>query len=92
MLIWCWVSVLNAQMILTGTVKDEANKNLSGATLTISKDSVSSILAYAISKSDGSFKIRIDNAPEKLFIKASYIGLTTFKKILERKSQELEIQ
>ena len=91
-LIWCWVSVLNAQMILTGTVKDEANKNLSGATLTISKDSVSSILAYAISKSDGSFKIRIDNAPEKLFIKASYIGLTTFKKILERKSQELEIQ
>ncbi|HCQ76525.1 MAG TPA: hypothetical protein DIV44_06915, partial [Leeuwenhoekiella sp.] len=92
MLFWCWVSVLNAQVTLTGTVKDEANKNLSGATITISKDSVSSILAYAISKSDGSFKMQIDNAPEKLFIKASYMGLTTFKKTLERKSQELEIQ
>ncbi|MEE3148470.1 MAG: hypothetical protein VX319_10355, partial [Bacteroidota bacterium] len=92
LLFWCWVSVLNAQVTLTGTVKDEANKNLSGATITISKDSVSSILAYAISKSELSFKMQIDNAPEKLFIKASYMGLTTFKKTLERKSQELEIQ
>ena len=58
----------------------------------ISKDSVSSILAYGISDSDGNFKIGVKSDTETLFLKVSFIGFGTFKKTVQNKEQMLAVK
>jgi len=92
LLIWLCTFSGFAQTTISGTVFDEKNQALSGATITISRDSISSILAYAISKSDGSFQIKLNTQEEKVILKASYIGLQTVTRTLQNKTQNIAIQ
>ncbi|WBL25213.1 carboxypeptidase-like regulatory domain-containing protein [Zunongwangia sp. HGR-M22] len=81
-----------SQTEITGQVLDDNSKKLSGATVMISKDSVSSILAYGISDSDGKFQVRVKSESESLFLKVSYIGFSTFKKTIQNKKQALQVK
>ncbi|MFC6858127.1 carboxypeptidase-like regulatory domain-containing protein [Zunongwangia atlantica] len=81
-----------SQTEITGQVFDDNSKKLSGATIMISKDSVSSILAYGISDTDGKFKVAVKSESESLFLKVSYIGFATFEKTILNKAQQLEVK
>ncbi|MBZ9629697.1 carboxypeptidase-like regulatory domain-containing protein [Salegentibacter sp. LM13S] len=81
-----------SQTEISGQVFDDENENLSGATVMVSKDSVSSILAYGISDTDGKFKIGVKSDSDFLFLKVSYIGFGTFKKTVQNKAQTLEVK
>ncbi|RXG13298.1 carboxypeptidase-like protein [Leeuwenhoekiella aestuarii] len=81
-----------SQKEITGQVFDHQNEKLSGATVLISKDSVSSILAYAISDVDGKFKIAVETDRDSLFLKVSYLGFETFKKTIGNEAQALNVK
>ncbi|CAM4290504.1 carboxypeptidase-like regulatory domain-containing protein [Gillisia limnaea] len=81
-----------AQSVISGKVLDENDQSLSGATIMISKDSTSSILAYGISDSSGNFNIQLKTNLETLFLKISYIGYSTRKQKIQNKDQQLEVQ
>ncbi|MDT0651555.1 carboxypeptidase-like regulatory domain-containing protein [Autumnicola edwardsiae] len=81
-----------SQTEISGQIFDDQNEKLSGATVIISKDSVSSILAYGISDTDGKFKIGVKTDSEFLFLKVSYIGFGTFKQTVQNKAQTLQVK
>ena len=81
-----------SQTEISGKVFGEENEKLSGATVMVSKDSVSSILAYGISDENGKFQIAVKNESDSLFLKVSYIGFGTFKKMIHNKAQTLEVK
>ncbi|SFF93086.1 Outer membrane receptor proteins, mostly Fe transport [Salegentibacter agarivorans] len=86
------ISVGYSQKEISGQVLDDQDEKLSGATVMVSKDSVSPILAYGISDANGKFKIAVKNESDSLFLKVSYIGFGTFKKTIQNKSQTLEVK
>ncbi|MGA9590453.1 MAG: carboxypeptidase-like regulatory domain-containing protein [Salegentibacter sp.] len=81
-----------SQKEISGQIFDDQDEKLRGATVIVSKDSVSSILAYAISDADGKFKIAVKNKSDSLFLKVSYIGFGTFEKTIQNKAQSLEVK
>lgn len=81
-----------SQTEISGHVFGDEQESLSGATVMISKDSVSSILAYGISDGSGKFKIAVKSGRDSLFLKVSYIGFGTFKKTIQNKAQTLEVR
>ncbi len=81
-----------AQSVISGKVLDDNDQSLSGATIMISKDSTSSILAYGISDGSGNFNIQLKSNLETLFLKISYIGYSTRKQEIQNKDQQLEVK
>ncbi|MAW94486.1 MULTISPECIES: carboxypeptidase-like regulatory domain-containing protein [unclassified Leeuwenhoekiella] len=81
-----------SQKEISGQVFDKQNEKLSGATVLISKDSVSSILAYAISDVNGKFKLAVKTDLDSLLLKVSYLGFQTFKKTIANETQALEVK
>ena len=71
---------------------DHQNKKLSGATVVVSTDSVSSILAYGITDANGKFKIDVKNESDSLFLKVSYMGFGSFEKTIQNETQALEVK
>ncbi len=86
------ISAGYSQKEISGQVFGKEQESLSGATVMISKDSVSSILAYGISDGNGKFKIAVKSELDSLFLKVSYIGFGTFKKTIQNKTQTLEVK
>lgn len=86
------ISIGYSQKEISGQVFNDQDEELSGATVMVSKDSVSSILAYGISDVNGKFKIAVKNESDSLFLKVSYIGFGTFKKTIQNKAQTLEVK
>jgi len=82
----------NSQSIISGKTIDNNDKPLSGATLIISRDSSSTILAFGISDGDGNFRIKINEPINSLFIKASFIGFKPLKKKITGVTQPIEIK
>jgi hypothetical protein len=85
-------SISCSQTEISGQVLDDQYEKLSGATVMVSKDSVSSILAYGISDANGKFEIAVKNGSDSLFLKVSYMGFGTFKKTIQNKAQTLEVK
>jgi len=86
------ISTGYSQIEISGQVFDDQGEKLSGATVMLSKDSVSSILAYGISDANGKFRIAVKNESDSLFLKVSYMGFGTFQKTIRNKAQTLEIK
>jgi len=86
------ISIGYSQNEISGQVFDDQDQRLNGATVMVSKDSVSPILAYGISDASGKFKIAVKNESNSLFLKVSYIGFGTFKKTIQNKTQALKIK
>lgn len=82
----------HAQSVLSGNIYNENREALSGATIIISKDSTSAILAYGISDGTGNFSIKLNTDIESLFLKISHVGYITLKQEIQNKDQELQIQ
>ncbi|WP_246136818.1 carboxypeptidase-like regulatory domain-containing protein [Gillisia hiemivivida] len=80
------------QSVITGKIFDENNRELSGATIIISTDSTSAILAYGISNEKGNFDIKLNSTSDSLFIKVSFIGYKTWAKTIENKTSQLSVQ
>lgn len=80
-----------SQSIISGIVNDENGQPLSGATIIISKNSNSSILAYDISNSLGEFETNVNDISSSLILKVSYLGYTTWIKNIYNKKQQIEI-
>lgn len=81
-----------SQSVITGLVNDENGQPLSGATIIISKNSSSSILAYDISNSLGEFETKVNDISSSLILKVSYLGYTTWIKNISNKKQQIQIQ
>ena len=86
------ISIGYSQNEISGQVFDDKDQKLNGATVMVSKDSVSPILAYGISDASGKFKIAVKNESNSLFLKVSYIGFGTFKKTIQNKTQALKVK
>lgn len=82
----------HSQSIVSGKVEGDQLKALSGATIMISRDSISSILAYGISDGTGSFKVEVDSALDSLYLKVSYIGFSPWTETLPNQNQQLDIR
>ncbi|WP_282017349.1 carboxypeptidase-like regulatory domain-containing protein [Salegentibacter mishustinae] len=86
------ISIGYSQNEISGQVFDDKDQKLNGATVMVSKDAVSPILAYGISDASGKFKIAVKNESNSLFLRVSYIGFGTFKKTIQNKTQALKIK
>ncbi|MCP9198906.1 carboxypeptidase-like regulatory domain-containing protein [Gramella sp. GC03-9] len=82
---------VQSQSVISGNVKDENNKNLNGATLIIQKDSLSGILAYAISDKNGNFSLQVNSPADSLFLKTSYMGYATKRQVIKNQDQQVEV-
>ncbi|MGV0923161.1 carboxypeptidase regulatory-like domain-containing protein [Empedobacter tilapiae] len=59
--------VIFAQLTISGVVKNEEGKPISGANVTISPSTSDETLAYFITKSDGKYSIKIDNPSHETY-------------------------
>lgn len=80
-----------SQTIITGKVSNIDNQALSGATVTISSDSTSSILAYGISDANGIFRIKLTSSSNEIFIKVAYLGFSTWTRNVPNEDQQFEV-
>lgn len=85
-------SVGFCQTVISGNVENEKGEGLSGATIIISRNSNTAILAYGISGINGEFQINVDSPSDSLFLKASFLGYKTLTKILQNNDQQLEVK
>ena len=86
----CWVlltNLLSAQTIITGTVKDNGDEALSGAIVTV-KDAAKTV-AFAITKSDGSFKLTVNSEKKELQISVSMMSYAKEERVIDNISQTL---
>ncbi len=81
-----------SQKTITGTINNNENVPLLGATITVNKIKESAILAYAISNTQGKYSLRIKYELDSLQINISYIGYTKQTKIIANKNQILNFK
>ena len=92
-IVFSWnISCGLGQTVISGKISGKNEKNLSGATVTISRDSTAAILAYAISDTDGKFSIDLNIGSDSVFLKISYVGYTTWAQMIPNKTQQLEVK
>ena len=86
------ISGTYSQAVISGTVQNDQSEILSGATVTVSKDSTDAILAYGISDNSGQFRIQLSSPIDSIFLKVSHVGFSSFTKKLQNKDQQLKVQ
>ncbi len=92
LLLMLWYPGVHAQTVISGKISNSGGEALSGATVTISTDSTSAILAYGISDAEGSFSIKVESASKMLFLKVSYLGYSTWSRTVPNREQQLEVE
>ena len=78
-----------SQNRITGTIKDNTENLLMGATVVIKTQNSKYFLSYSISNSKGEFSIEIDSNSQNLVISVSYLGYKTYTKIITNFSQDI---
>jgi hypothetical protein len=81
-----------SQTVITGEITDIYNQHLSGATITISQDSIGNIVAYGISDISGNFQIDVKADLEFSFIKVAHLGFKNWNSKLQNKTQHLSVR
>lgn len=89
----CFCSLSSfSQIEITGKIIDsETEKSLGSTSVVISPKGKSNILGYAISDSEGKFKIKITPTVDSLSIKVSSLAYTAFMKNILAKNQDITI-
>ena len=82
----------SAQSTFSGKVTNQNGQGLNGATIVISKDSLSAILSYAISKNEGAFNLQLNSVADSLFVKISYVGYKIWEQTIPNKNQQLNVR
>lgn len=67
LLLFLITNILFAQFTISGVVKNEEGKPISGANVTISDSTSDETLAYFITKSDGKYALKIENSSHELY-------------------------
>ena len=67
LLLFLITNILFAQLTISGVIKNEEGKPISGANVTISDSTSDETLAYFITKSDGKYTLKIDNSSHELY-------------------------
>lgn len=80
-----------SQTQITGKITDKNNQYLSGATITISRDSTANIIAYGISDSYGNFQIDFTDNSKNIFIKVAYLGFDSWSNKFPNQNQVIEL-
>ncbi len=80
---------LHAQVNITGNVKSESGKGIPNVHLLVYKPGFESILAFAISGSEGSFILKIQVDTDSLMIKTSSVQYKNESLIVKNQTQEL---
>lgn len=81
-------NVISAQTIITGSVKDEGGEVIVSAIVTV-KDAEKTV-AYAITKSDGSFKLTVKSENKELQISVSMMSYAKEERIIDNVAQSLD--
>jgi len=79
------------QIVLNGTIKDKVGNLLMGATVSVKNQNSTAILSYGITDSKGDFLITVESDSLNLIIGISYLGYKTVARIIENKSQNVDV-
>ena len=85
-------SSANSQILISGKIQNASSENLSGAAVTIRKDSTGAIQAYGISDVDGNFRIDLNSLYDTIFLKVSHVGYAGWHKQIANIDQHLEVR
>ena len=80
-----------SQTVLSGEVKTDNGELLIGATVVISQDTSSSILAYGITDDNGEFHITISSSLNSFNLNISYLGFKKWSLNVENKSANYSV-
>ncbi|KZE78753.1 hypothetical protein HX017_07615 [Myroides marinus] len=83
---------LQAQVVIKGKVNDENKVPLSNVIVSILNPETNAVMAYEMSDSKGAFQIPVKSTLSTLKIKASTVNYSVFEKVVENKSQDIQIQ
>lgn len=82
-----------SQIEITGKVIDSETENTLGSTtVAVFPKGKSNVLGYAISDSEGKFKIKINTLLASLSIKVSSLGYSAFEKNILARNQDLTVE
>jgi hypothetical protein len=85
-------AITYSQTTISGKIRNLSGEILTGAAVTIKKDSTGSILAYGISDDDGEFKIKLNSLQDTVFLKISYMGYSVWQKTIPNINQHYEVR
>ncbi|MDM1388708.1 hypothetical protein HX052_01790 [Myroides marinus] len=83
---------LQAQVVIKGKVSDDNKAPLSNVIVSILNPETNAVMAYEMSDSKGAFQIPVKSTLSTLKIKASTVNYSVFEKVVENKSQDIQIQ
>ncbi|MCA4792121.1 TonB-dependent receptor [Myroides odoratimimus] len=83
---------LQAQVVLKGKVNGENKQALSNVIVSILNPETNAVIAYEMTDSKGTYQIPIKSSLTTLKIKASIVNYSVFEKVIENKSQDIQIQ
>lgn len=89
LLFWSLLSV-QGQTSITGEVVSDKMEPISGASVSLLSSS-GSILAFAITKNDGSFEITIDSAESRFTLRAKALDFTELSEEIRNETQDLQL-
>lgn len=87
LLLFAFAFLAYAQTIITGTVKDDGDEAISGAIIKV-KDAEKTV-AFAITKSDGNFKLSVNSESKELQISASMMSYAIKERVIDNVAQTL---
>lgn len=79
-----------SQTKISGNIKTENSKPISGASVTVTELNTDTILNYAISDTDGNFSISINSIIEKLQLNIRSMGFKTVIKTIDNQNQKFD--
>ncbi|MFT4031473.1 MAG: carboxypeptidase-like regulatory domain-containing protein [Siphonobacter sp.] len=88
-LLFCFILPVKSQHIIHGHIVDTAGKAISGSSVWV--ESGKNMVAYAISKSDGSFKISVDPGPDSLILVAKALNYKPYRQAIFNQTQQVSI-
>ena len=77
-----------SQTTINGKITNQNNIALQGATVVVTRIKEETILAYAISDSNGEYSLDITSLSDSLLVKTSFVGYSKQLKVVVNKNQE----
>lgn len=83
-----FANAIMAQTVITGSVKDKSGDAITGAIVTV-KDTEKTV-AYAIAKSDGTFKLTVRSDKKELVVSVTMMSYAKEERVIKNGSQVLD--
>ena len=83
---------LQAQSIISGWVQDKADKKMIDGAVVSLLDNEGEMIAYTITKQDGSFILKAKSNLSKLFLHVRLLGYEDYKQEIDNKTQSITVE